>query len=105
MPRINRLTVADLKAFRPERRLSGTYFSLGVARSAHAQVACVVSKKVAMHATDRNKVKRRARAVISARLATLLPLQYVFYAKKGAAQALFSEIQEDLVALIKRTSA
>lgn len=102
MPSIYRLTVADLKAFRPERRFSGELFSVAVAKALRTGFACVISKKVAPRAVDRNTVKRRVRAVVSPHLASLPPAAYVFYAKSGAPVATFAEVKRDIEKLLQR---
>ncbi|MCE9541778.1 ribonuclease P protein component [Candidatus Kaiserbacteria bacterium] len=105
MPRAHRLTVADLKAFRPSRRIHGTFFSLSVAPAADIRTACVVSKKVAARAVARNLIKRRVRSIFPALLPGLAPGHYVLYAKKDAAAADFSEIRADVTKLCIRASA
>ena len=105
MPRTYRLTVADLKAFRPVRRLHGTLFSLGIAPAANVRAACVVSKKVSPRAVGRNLIKRRARAILSPLLPDLPAAHYVFYAKKEALHADFSSIKNDLSKMCERARA
>ena len=102
MPKDYRLTVADLKAFRPERRFSGTFFSLAIGKRSRTGVACVVSKKVAPRAVDRNQVKRRAKAVLASLLSSLSPAAYVLYAKSGAVDAAFLEVKRDIEKLVTR---
>ncbi len=104
MPKEYRLSVADLKVFRPERRLAGEFFSLGIARSDRRGAACVVSKKVAAHAVDRNTVKRRVRAILMQELPLLSPATYVLYAKKGVVEATFVDVRSDLVKLFRRVT-
>lgn len=102
MPKKFRLTVADLKAFRPERRFSGALFSLAIGKAARTGAACVISKKVAPRAVDRNKVKRRVKAALSPHLSALFPAAYVFYGKSGAADASFAEAKRDIEKLLHR---
>ncbi len=102
MPKKYRLTVADLKAFRPNRRFSSAYFSLAVGKAGRAGVACVVSKKVSLRAVDRNRVKRRVRAALLPSLSRLAPGTYVFYAKKEALTATSQESVRDIEKLIER---
>ena len=102
MPQKYRLTVADLKAFRPDRRLSSVYFSLGIGKASRAGVACVVSKKVSLRAVDRNRVKRRTRAALTPHLARLSPASYVFHAKKEALSATSQELVRDIERLLAR---
>lgn len=102
MPAAHRLTVADLRAFRPARRIHGAYFSLAVAPAPAVKAAFVVSKKIAPRAVTRNLVKRRSRASLSPLIARLAPAHYVFYAKKEAVAASFSEIKNDIGKLADR---
>lgn len=100
-----RLSAADFKTLRPERRLSSPFFSLSVAASGSGlRWACVVSKKAAAHAVDRNRIKRRARAILRGTLRTAgdPPVALVFHAKRAAAEAGFPELKKDLEGLIAR---
>ncbi len=102
MPKKYRLTVADLKAFRPLRRLSSAYFSLAISKASRTGVACVVSKKVSLRAIDRNRVKRRARSALLPFLSRLAPGTYVLYAKKEVLAATSKESSHDIEKLIER---
>jgi len=105
MPSSLRLAVADLKTFRPTRRFQGAYFSLATASAPVVKAAFVVSKKVAPLAVTRNLIKRRSRAALSPLAAALRPSHYVFYAKKEATTASFSEIKNDIEKLAGRCAA
>lgn len=102
MPPAYRLTVADLKAFRADRRLSATHFTLSIGALDRVGVAVVISKKVAARAVDRNTIKRRCRAALHPLLRELPPRAYVFYAKKEAKGATSAEIVRDLAKLLDR---
>lgn len=78
------------------------YFSLGIGSGAGVKAAIVVSKKVSARAVDRNRVKRRARAILSGALAPLPPASYVFYAKKDAVGASFDEVKRDIMKMLAR---
>jgi ribonuclease P protein component len=104
MPRNHRLTGQALKELKGVR-LHGTFFSLLAApiSGTHSQCACVVSKKIAPHAAKRNLIKRRCRSALS----KVIPLMHesralVFYAKKPAQGASFSDIEVDIKALVAR---
>jgi ribonuclease P protein component len=86
-------------------RLQGRYFSLsfGTLPGRSPAGACVVSKKAAPKAHDRNRIKRRCRSI----LAKLMPgerLVFVVYAKKGAAAASFSDTEADIRSLVARAT-
>lgn len=66
--------------------------------------ACVVSKKVAQKAVDRNKLKRRMRSVLLPLLKQVRDPQWiVLQAKRGASQASFAELKRDMHALVVRS--
>lgn len=102
MPAKYRLSVADLRVFRADRRLSGSFFSLSIGALDRVGVASVISKKVAARAVDRNRIKRRCRAALLPFLRELPPGAYVFYAKKEAVSATGAEIVRDLAKLLGR---
>lgn len=88
------------------RREHGTFFSIsfgtlpGQANGA-PKIACVVSKKTVARAVDRNRIKRMCREAAQACLAGVMaPRTLVFYAKRPAAGASFTMIQEDIKRLI-----
>jgi ribonuclease P protein component len=89
------------------KRLHGRLFSLLVAPvpGDNAKCACVVSKKAAAKAVDRNKIKRRCRAVLAKRVADVKkPVALVLYAKREAKDATFSEIERDISTLLVRAT-
>ena len=113
MPKRQRLSRADFTALgaAKQRRFFGLYFSLSVGNLPLAKdtdqliveprCACVVSKKVAKDATDRNLIKRRCREACRLETAELkMPVSLVFYAKKEAKGASYTEIQKDVSRLI-----
>ena len=103
MPKKNRLTGAEIRSVRSPRRLHGDLFSvtLSPSSSGGARFAFVVSKKVAVRATDRNLIKRRCRAIVQSEIQGARPGAYIFYAKKPTAQATYQELERDLKALLK----
>ncbi len=111
MPKKHRLTHADFAsgAQSRSRRLHGTYFSLAVSRDPGAtlpRAACIVSKKVAAHASDRNLIRRRCREALRKFLAnTESPLILVFHAKREVLDASYAHIARDVENLIKRVDS
>ena len=66
-------------------------------------MACVVSKKVAARAVDRNYIQRRCRETVRPRLVHIdQPLALVFYAKRGVATASFADVKKDIEELLVR---
>ena len=112
MPRKNSLTHADfvradMAKFRRER---GSLFilSFGVLagqKPTDLKVACVVSKKTAARAVDRNLIKRRWREAMRQCLPSApAPSALVFYAMRPAGNASYADIKNDVGALVARAS-
>lgn len=99
MPKQSRLTREDfstLSKLRPKTYF-GRFFTLAVyPAEQNIKVACVVAKKNIRHATNRNTIKRRVREVVRTLLTRLPAGSYVFYTKKKANEATFSDIQADI---------
>lgn len=110
MPRKNSLTHADFvragkAAFRRERGACFilSYGALSEGGSRDPQIACIVSKKTAARAVDRNLIKRRCRAAARNLLAEIKnPLTFIFYANKNAKSASFAEIRQDVENLMQK---
>jgi ribonuclease P protein component len=63
----------------------------------------VVSKKVSLRAVDRNRIKRRGRAVLqSLTTGRPEPLALSFLAKREALKATFQEVEKDVRELFER---
>jgi len=102
MPKKNRLSGAEIRSVRSPRRFHGGLFSLSVSPAETAAgFACVVSKKVAVKAVDRNLIKRRVRAAIYGSLKQAQPGSYMFHAKKQAKDASYIEIEQDVRTLME----
>ncbi len=89
------------------RRFFSAYFSLTVApfsadnASNGPKCACVVSKKAAAKAVDRNLIKRRCREACSLAIKGLSArCSFVFYAKKEARGATYRELEADIRKLL-----
>ncbi|HTR18529.1 MAG TPA: ribonuclease P protein component [Candidatus Paceibacterota bacterium] len=92
-------------ASRAGKRFHGRLFSLLLVPIAgsSAKCACVVSKKSARKAVERNTIKRRCRSILSKRMPSVkTPLALLFYAKPGARDATFSEVERDIESLLAR---
>ena len=93
------------------RRERGTYFALSHGSIPGPQegcprVACVVSKKVAARAVDRNLIKRRCRDAARRLIADIKePLALVFYANRNAKDASYEEIEKDMSKLVQKLMA
>ncbi len=110
MPKKYRLSRADFlrRAREKVKRVHGTYFSLTVAPTSDAEgtkASCVVSKKIAAHAVDRNRIKRRCRESFRPILPHIRePSAVIFYAKREVAKASFDEIRRDITRLIEKAA-
>lgn len=89
------------RVWRRGRVLRGAFVIVRVAPAATeaSRFGFVVSTSVAKKATDRNKIKRRLRA-ITQKAAPPLPVDAVVYATKRAATAQYKELQADLLSLL-----
>jgi len=104
-----RLTRADFALFSSPgvRREHGRFFLLLVAPlpvGGPPKAACVVSKQIFRKASDRNKLKRRARTALRAALPAKFPFALAFHAKKAARDAAYADIVEDIRALVAKVS-
>lgn len=103
MPKKSRLTGAEIRSIRSPRRVHGSYFSLSISATAADAVrfACVVSKKVAARAVDRNLLKRRCREIVAKRISYVPSGTYLLYAKKGALSATYKDLERDIVQMLE----
>ncbi|HEY4516987.1 MAG TPA: ribonuclease P protein component [Candidatus Paceibacterota bacterium] len=104
MPKKHRLSHAEFSSRAGGRRVHGALFALSIAPlpAGPTKVSCVVSKKTALKAHDRNLLKRRCREVLRPHIKTLKhPYALVLQAKKQARGASFSEIREDVENLVQ----
>lgn len=104
-----RLTRDDLTAFFGARssRVRGSLFDLSFQSHAGRGVkaACVVSKKAMPRAVDRNKARRRVRAVMTRLDLPRTPISLVFMARAEAKAAPFAAIEADVRALVEKALA
>lgn len=107
MPKKYRLSRADfIRLPRASRRVHGSYFSLTSTlfpALGEPRAACVVSKKIAARAVDRNRIERRCREVLRPLMKNIKqPFALIFHAKREAVGATFVEIQRDILKLLER---
>ncbi len=102
----HRLSRLDFNRLKVARRLPGVFFTLALGEVPGRSLsgfACVVSKKVARKAVDRNRIKRRIRAIfqdVVPRFSNQTVL--VAYVKAGAAKATMQDLRNDMDILIRR---
>jgi ribonuclease P protein component len=104
MPKKYRLSGEEIRHL-SGKRMHGKLFSLLVApiSGTHAKFACVVSKKTAARAVDRNKIKRRCRSVLAAHAQSVQkPVALVFYAKSAVKEASFADTKRDIDQLLSK---
>jgi ribonuclease P protein component len=106
MPKIYRLSRADFSSLRTLRKEYGSFFTLTISKSPDnkPRFACVVSKKVARKAHDRNLIKRRCRAALR-EVSLKAPLAFVFTGKRSAEGATYVEISDDVKSLFVKALA
>ncbi len=111
MPSKQRLSRADFSEVASSRpnRVYGALFTLVVSRNKDKNAvnkpkfACVVSKKVAVRAVDRNRIRRLSREVARTLLSEAFSsLNLILYAKKEAKKASYQTIETDVKALLAR---
>ena len=107
MPKKYRLSLADFIRFARMKstRVHGALFSLTITPlpdTAGVKTACVVSKKVSVHAVDRNGIERHLRESLRPLLPHIKkPVALIFHAKREARTASSAEIARDVVALLR----
>jgi len=104
MPKEHRLSHAELSCLPRARRVRGALFSLSVSPrdGQYTKVSCVVSKKAAPKAHERNLLKRRCREALRLRIKTLTRrYALVLHAEKQARNASFARIREDVANLLQ----
>ena len=89
------------------RRIHGAFVVLAYATlpSGGARFTCVVSKKTARLAKDRNRIKRRVRAIVREVLAKFdAPLLLIFNAKPPAKTASGAALREEIAGIMGRVA-
>jgi ribonuclease P protein component len=101
MTRIYRLSRADFASLRPFYKDQGRFFVLTIAKSPDnkPKFACVVSKKTARKAHERNLIKRRCRVAIR-EIPSLGAFALIFTAKRSVLTAGHEEVFADVASLI-----
>lgn len=92
---------------RPARRVHGTHFALAVSplpEGTGPKFTCVVSKKTASKAADRNRIKRHCREAMRSVLRGRTEHRaYVLHAKAEARSASGTEITVDIERLMEKS--
>ena len=104
-----RLSRAEFPRKPASRRLGDELFSIGVwplQAGTEPRFSCVVSKKVAKKAVERNLLKRRCREIVAPILRnSTKPIAVVVYPKKTALTASFGEMRVALASLLAKVIA
>ncbi|RJR12878.1 ribonuclease P protein component [Candidatus Parcubacteria bacterium] len=107
---IHSLSRAEIVAFQRtvRKKVHGELFSVAVAHGAATpslRYACVVSKKIARKAVERNRIKRLCRAALQKESKTIAkPLTVLLYAKGGAVHASSQEVSQEIQSLLRKFS-
>lgn len=101
-----RLSRHDFTRLQTKRRISGAYITLVISvvpGRSRSGFACVVSKKGARHAVDRNRIKRRVRAIFRDIYPSFAPgMVMVAYAKNGSARTSMVQLRNDIHTLLTK---
>ncbi len=104
MVRATRIARADFPARAPKARVADELFSVAlwsVHQGLEPKFGCVVSKKVAARAVDRNALKRRCREIALPLVGGMKrPVAIVVYPKKAALGASFAQMKASLSKLL-----
>ncbi len=100
MPRVTRASLKNV-AFRDFHRENGVLFTVQWCRGRVSGATCVVSKKTAVRATERNQLKRKVRALMKEWGGADTTLVIVTI-KKPATTATFEELREEFFLLLAR---
>jgi ribonuclease P protein component len=112
MPKKQRLSRVDFASMNVvhSRRFFGTYFTMSVvpkeaeSSTNKPKFACVVSKKIAARAVDRNRIRRFCKEAFRTAPETVrTAAAIVFYAKKESKRATFAEVAADIQELVTKT--
>lgn len=95
-----------MRGLKTTKRLQGAYFTLSYSLKdgSKAGFSCVVSKKTAAKAVERNLIKRRCRAAALPLVRTLPGGMYICTAKKGASIATYRDLAADIRSLLSKVA-
>jgi len=108
MKQTGRLKRADFAALERSgrRRVHGAFFTLSISSlnaDTETKYACIVSKKVASKAVERNRIKRLCREATRIGLSSSAqPRALVLHAKRAAKGVSSGELRRDVSVLLKK---
>ena len=100
LPKAQRLTKDDFKTLEKGKRSISAHFSCTKQPSSFLKVAIIISKKAAKKAVDRHLLKRRVSAVIHKNPPPAG--YYCIYARTGSNLLPYSQIVEEITALLRK---
>jgi ribonuclease P protein component len=90
---------------RPQKTVSGAFFTISLlSSSTSSRFSCVASKKLSLKAVERNRAKRRTRAIATAVLKGR-PGAFVIIIKRAALEGAREALRADLEKLVERVRA
>ena len=111
MPKHQRLSRADflLMDTARSRRFYGAYFNVSIPPQKvensinKPKFACIVSKKIAARAVDRNRIRRLCKEAFRTTVTPVTQAQgFIFYAKKESKRATFADVISDVKELLSK---
>jgi ribonuclease P protein component len=105
LPKKERLTRKEFSTFFPlGKRFHSPLLTVVYAPHTTFHASAVVSKKIEKHAVGRNKFRRRIYAIFERkRRERSFTGVFICIAKNGAAEATFTQLEEELFSLIHKT--
>lgn len=99
MRRLSRRDIEEVRAL-PYRNIPTTYVTMRITTAlAEGGFACVVSKKVARRAVDRNKIKRRIRAIF--RMIDSHTMNIIVYPRSTVIKAPWNALVNDIISSVR----
>lgn len=98
-------TEEDFSNFKKSRKLVSANFSFRWYKHTNQNIprfGFIVPKKTIKNVTDRNKIKRRLKAILQKHIEGIKPLDILFFPKPDTIKLRFSELEQELIGSFKK---